>query len=76
MRRNKPPQWQSRTSWSCGLICHVDCKVEGSNLAADTIFYIFPINKKSHRVIRAIAVAEEEETKRERETNSGELAQW
>ena len=70
----------SRAPWSCGLICHVlDWKVEASNLAAaKNIFKLTKISsqkseqKKKGTIsliesVRAVAVREEEETRRERE---------
>ena len=72
----------SRTPWSCGLICHVlDCKVEGLYLAAAKNLFQFKSTKISPRKseqkkkgtlsliasVRAVAVGEEEETRRERE---------
>ena len=72
----------SRTPWSCGLICHViDRKAEGSNLAAAKNLFQFKSTKNSSRKseqkkkgtlslissVRAVAVREEEETRRERE---------
>ena len=71
-----------RTPWSCGLICHVlHRKVEGSDIAAVKNIFQFKSTKISSwkselkkqgtllliASVRAVAVGEEEETRRERE---------
>ena len=70
-----------QTPWSCGLFRHVlDRKVEGSNLAVIKNLFQFKSKKISSRKseqkkkgilqliasVRAVAIGEEEETRRER----------
>ena len=77
---------QSRPPWSCGLIRHVlDLEVEGSNVAPARNLFQFKSTKISSRKseqqkkgtlsliasVRAVAVGEEEETRRERERSGG-----
>ena len=68
------------TPWSCGLICHVlDRKVEGSNLVAAKIFFNSLSGSQRRKKgtcsliasVRAVAVGEEEETRRESESSGG-----
>ena len=74
------------TPWSCGLIHHViNQKVEGSNLATIVNIFQFKSTKVSSRKseqkkkgtlsltvsVRAVAVGEEEEMRRERERCGG-----
>ena len=78
--------YHSRTPWSCGRSHHVlDREVEGSNLAAAQNLFQFKSTKISSRKseqkkkgtlsliasVRAVAVGEEEETRRERERSGG-----